>query len=328
MHAIEEISGVDRMQFEREIVPAGRPVVLRGLVRGWPIVAAGEGQWVARLRAKATDDAGEAWFAEPGLHGRFGFDEAMAGYNHDRRMATIGQLLDLLTRQIGAEAPYAMYAGALPAARHLPTFRATHPMPLLDETREMLVSLWLGNRTKTAAHFDFPDNLACVVGGRRRFVLFPTEQVGNLYVGPIDFTLAGQPSSLVDVEDPDLERFPRYAEAARAGLVAELGPGDALYIPSLWWHAVSSLDELGAMVNYWWRDEGLGGGPFAALLHTAALAAPLSPSERTRWRALFDHFAFAADAGTHLPESARGVLGGAMSEAVRQRIIRSLGGRP
>ena len=314
-----------RAEFEAEIVPAGEPVVLRGLAADWPLVAAGADALPGLLRAGASDVAGEIWFASPERGGRFGFDADFASFDHDRGLATIPQLLDLLERQRGAAAPFAMYAGALPVVRHVPEFRATHAMPLLDEGREMLVSLWLGSATKTAAHFDFPDNLACVIAGRRRFTLFPAKQAANLYIGPLDVTLAGQPSSLADVEEPDLARFPRLATALAAGRRAELGPGDALYIPSLWWHAVASLDELGAMVNYWWRAEGLGAGPYPALLHAAAAMATLPARERARWRALFDWFAFDSQAEAHLPESVRT---GGLSETVRVRIIRALGGRP
>jgi len=95
----------------------------------------------------------------------------------------------------------------------------------------VIESIWLGNRTCIAPHFDNTENLACVVGGRRRFTMFPPEQIRNLYVGPLDLTPAGQPISLVDVRNPDLSRFPRFAEALAAAEVAELAPGDCRLHP-------------------------------------------------------------------------------------------------
>ena len=53
-------------------------------------------------------------------------------------------------------------------------------------------------------------------------------------------TIAGQPISMVDLDDPDFERFPKFREALRHALVAELEPGDAIYIPALWWHGVQA----------------------------------------------------------------------------------------
>jgi hypothetical protein len=335
---VPEFHAVDRVRFEREIVPAGRPAVLRGLVVDWPIVAAGRqsADALARwLRAHATDVAAEAWFGPPDIAGRFDFDETMEGENFDRRLATIDQLLDLILRQRGEPQPWSVYAGALPVARHLPGFLDLNPMPLLDRDRRMLVSLWLGNRTRTAAHWDLPQNLACVVAGRRRFTLFPSDQVGNLYVGPLDRTLAGQPSSLVDLDDPDLERHPRFAAALDVAEVAELEPGDALYLPSLWWHGVRGLEEVGAMVNFWWRDARTEAArreisPLYALLHAALAIGELPDNERAAWKSFFDHYVFAAngDPATHLPADARGILGERtpeMTRALRRRLADALG---
>ena len=325
----------DRTKFEHVIVPRGQPAVMPGVVSDWPVVRAARTSDAAlsdELRRLATDAPGEAWFSDPALEGRFGFDPAFTGFNHERKLATVAQLLDLLMRQSGKRAQFGIYAGALPTASHLPTFHTTHAMPLIDRSPERLVSLWLGNRTHTAAHFDFPHNLACVVAGRRRFTLFPIEQIDNLYIGPIDFTLAGQPSSLVNVDEPDFARFPRFREALRHARSVVLEPGDVLYIPSLWWHAVDSLDEISAMVNYWWHDEAMGASPFSALLHSVMMLRALPEAERALWQILFDHYAFSgtSDPVGHLPADARGVLDPADKDAaaaMRKRLVRSLGGR-
>lgn len=315
MKIIAEYHGVDRERFEAEIVPAGEPAVLRGLVADWPIVKAANsgGDELARvLRGAASDQPFEAWFGPPEIEGRFAYCEDYSGFNHERRLATVDQLLDLLLQQRGHERPYSMYAGGIPIRRHLPGLLADLTMPMLDMSRATLISLWLGNRTRTAAHWDLPQNLACVVFGRRRFTLFPTDQIANLYVGPLDFTLAGQPISLVDVESPDLNRFPRFAEALESARTSELLPGDAVYIPSLWWHAVESPGELGAMINFWWRDaEPPLLTPLNALYHAVITMENLPPAELAAWRVLFDHYVFRDDGPplAHVPEPARGILG-------------------
>jgi hypothetical protein len=319
---IAEYDEIDRERFEREIVPKGEPAVLRGLLADWPIVRAGrEGDEALAefLRGAATDEPFEAWFGSPEIGGRFGYNEDFSGFNHDRRLATVEQLLDLLLRQRGHARPYSMYAGGIPIRKHLPGLLPTIPVPLLDTSRATLISLWLGNRTRTAAHWDLPQNLACVIAGSRRFTLFPTAQLKNLYVGPLDFTLAGQPTSLVDIDQPDLDRHPRFATALKAAQTAELGPGDALYIPSLWWHAVASLDELGAMINFWWRDaEPPLLSPLNALYHAVITTRNLPPKELAAWRVLFDHYIFGDDGDPveHLPEQARGILGRRTAELV------------
>jgi hypothetical protein len=334
MKPIAEYPAMDRERFEREIVPRGEPAVLRGLVADWPVVQAakrGDEPLADVLRGAATDEPFEAWFGAPEIEGRFGYNADFSGFNHDRKLATVDQLLDLLLRQRGHEHPWSMYAGGIPVRKHLPGLLDGIPVPLLDTGKATLISLWLGNRTRTAAHWDLPQNLACVVAGRRRFTLFPTEQVANLYVGPLDFTLAGQPISLVDIDAPDLEQHPRFAHALEAAQTAELGPGDALYMPSLWWHAVASLDELGAMINFWWRDaEPPLLTPLNALNHAVITMKNLPPRELAAWRTLFDHYVFEenGDPAEHLPEQARGILGRRtpeLVERVKKLLIAALG---
>ncbi len=322
MKPIAEYHEMNRERFESELVPKGEPAVLRSLLVDWPIVEAakkGDDALAGFLRRASSGEAFEAWFGAPEIEGRFGYNDDFSGFNHERKLATIDQLLALLLRQKGHERPYSIYAGGIPVRKHLPALLTTIAVPILDMSRATLISLWLGNRTRTAAHWDLPQNLACVIGGRRRFTLFPTGEVANLYVGPLDFTLAGQAISLVDPDSPDLKKFPRFADALEAAQTAELGPGDALYIPSLWWHAVASLDEIGAMINFWWRDaEPPLLTPLNALYHAVITMKDLPPTELASWRELFSHYVFGdnGDPVGYLPERARGILGRRTPELV------------
>ena len=112
-------------------------------------------------------------------------------------------------------------------------------MPLLAP--ETPPRIWLGTALNVSSHYDTFDNLACVIAGRRRFTLYAPELIGRLYVGPIDRTMAGPPVSLAASSAPDDARFPLFREVRDQAWVCELGPGDALYLPKLWWHQVESL---------------------------------------------------------------------------------------
>jgi hypothetical protein len=322
MRPIAEYERMERARFEREIVPKGEPALFRGLVADWPVVRAGKDGPEAlseMLRFAATDEPFQAWFAPPDVEGRFNYNEDFSGFNFERKLATVDQLLDLLLRQRGQEKPYSMYAGGIPIRKHLPSLIPNIPVPMLDMTRDTLISLWIGNRTHTATHWDQSQNLACVVVGRRRFTLFPPEQLKNLYVGPLEFTPAGQPISVVDIDTPDLATYPRFAEALKAARRAELGPGDALYIPAMWWHDVLSLEDFGSLINFWWRDAKpplL--TPLNALYHAIITVRDLPPNELKAWRNMFDHYIFGDDGDPveHLPQNARGALGKRTPELV------------
>src|SRR3954447_16238466 len=108
MRPIAEYGPMDRASFEREIVPKGEPAVLRGLVGDWPVVDAakrGDEALAEFLRGAASDEPFEAWFGATEIGGQFGYNEDFSGFNHKRKLATVGQLLDLLLRQRGAERP-------------------------------------------------------------------------------------------------------------------------------------------------------------------------------------------------------------------------------
>jgi hypothetical protein len=207
----------------------------------------------------------------------------------------------------------------------MPGFGIENRLTLLPET--VLPRIWLGNQVITPTHLDEWCNIACVVSGRRRFTLFPPEQIGNLYVGPLDFAPTGAPLSLVELSAPDFQRFPRFRTALAAAQGAELGPGDALFIPPLWWHNVESLEAVNVLVNYWWHAaEGVGdrrNSAFDCLLHGILSLRDLPPETRQAWGALFAHYVFGAPEGVtgHIPSGRLGVLGRLSPEdATRLRV--------
>ena len=144
-----------------------------------------------------------------------------------------------------------------------------------------------------------------------------------MYIGPIGYAPTGTPISLVSFAEPDFQRFPRFRDALAAAQMAELGPGDAIYIPALWWHHVESLLRLNILVNYWWRPAGAPqvGVPSAldALLHCLLKFKDLPPEHRAAWGALFEHFVFnESDPAAHIPAQRRGVLGPMTPEQAQQ----------
>jgi hypothetical protein len=150
-----------------------------------------------------------------------------------------------------------------------------------------------------------------VVAGRRRFTLYPPAAIGDLYIGPIDHTLSGQPVSMA-AGVPGDEAYPRFAAAQASAILVDLEPGDALYLPKLWWHQVEALDPVNILVNYWWDGFAAGpDSPYAALLLAMIAVAERPEPERAAWRAYFDHYVFRPNGHplAHLPADRHGVLG-------------------
>ena len=317
--------GVDLKTFREEILPASEPVVLKGLVKDWPAVRAGR-QSAQALGdyLRAFDQGKQVAILEgpPSIRGHFFYRDDMRGLNFERRPATISATIERLLAQLDDPNPAALYVESTPTLEHLPPFSAENSMPLLPPGA--LPRIWIGNRLTVQTHFDLSSNIACVVGGRRRFTLFPPEQIENLYIGPMEFTISGPPISMVPVHSPDLGRFPRYAEALRHARSAELEPGDALFIPYAWWHQVESLTPFNVLVNYWWNDARQAGSPFDCMLHAVLTLRDLPPAQRQVWRKLFEYYVFTSpdEALAHLPREQRGMLGPPTPE--RAQAIRAI----
>jgi hypothetical protein len=318
-------TGVDLKAFRDQIRPAGEPVVLKGLVDDWPTVRAARESPRALADALRRFDRGRmpnVIEVPATAKGQLFYREDLGGMNFTRRAAAIGATLDRLLSLIDEPDPVSVFIESMVTQDFLPEFAAAHPMALVVPAHG--ARMWIGNRTKVQTHFDLLYNVACVVGGRRRFTLFPPEQVANLYMGPLEYTPSGTPVSMVMLDQPDLARYPRFAEALRHARRAELEPGDAIYIPYAWWHHVEALTPFNVLVNYWWNDAPKVGSPYGVLLHAAMSLRDLPADQRSAWKSMFDLLVFndAEESLGHLPLARRGLMG--PPSAQRSREIREI----
>lgn len=295
------------------ITHSAEPVILRGFVRDWPVVAAARSSPQDLFDYLSRFDRGALVQLSAGpasLEGRLFYNDDMTGVNVDRGNATFTMFLDRVFRFGPEESPPLIYLASTDVDECLPGFRSENDVDFGELSP--LRSIWIGTRSRIAAHNDLPRNIACVAAGKRRFTLFPPNQTPNLYVGPFELTPAGRPISLVDFAQPDLVRFPRFSKAVKAAQVADLEAGDAIFIPSMWWHHVEATGPVNVLVNYWWRTvPSYLGTPQDVLTHAMMTLRDLPPEEKEIWRHMFEHYVFGDDAAisAHVPEHARGMLG-------------------
>lgn len=314
-----------------ELMAACEPVILKGLVHDWPLVQAGLSSDKAAMQYIETFYNGKTigtFLGEPRIKGRYAYNSDLTGLNFDRERLPLDEFLARIASHAEEQNPPGLYSGSMTIDACLPGLRQ-HNDIVFDHAmfadNAPLASIWMGNRSLISAHYDAPNNIACCAVGRRRFTLFPPEQIHNLYPGPLEPTPGGQAISLVDFSNPDLARYPRAQQALEAGQVADLEPGDALFYPSLWWHQVESLSPFNVLINYWWNQSPQYlGTPMNALYHALLSLRDRPQHEKDAWRAIFDYYIFndSERPREHIPEHAQGAL--APVDATTARQLRAL----
>ncbi|NXG05740.1 KDM8 protein, partial [Sakesphorus luctuosus] len=115
------------------------------------------------------------------------------------------------------------------------------------EEDDITINAWFGpGGTISPLHQDPQQNFLAQVLGRKYIRLYSPQDSENLY--PHESQILHN-TSQVDVEDPDLVKFPNFTKAAFQSCI--LMPGQILFIPVKYWHYVQSL-ELSFSVSFWW----------------------------------------------------------------------------
>lgn len=236
---VERVEHLSVERFQREHLAAGRPVVLAGAFSEWPALSA----WtptslIERIGDKPVrvasspdgvfryDPDAENVFSVELRSFREACEEILAPSDPARRLYIMQQSIELDLPELAPDVREPALLGGERAAAHF----------------------WLGGaQNVTPLHYDAVNNLFVQVWGAKRFTIFDPGQSDRLYPFPV--TARFHHISHVDVERPDLARYPRFAQAE--ALECELRPGDLLFLPAFFWHHVRSLDTT-ISVNFWW----------------------------------------------------------------------------
>lgn len=325
------INGCHPDNIPDEIYSSTEPIVLKGLVKNWPLVKAGLESIESAVNLLKSCYSGKptsVYFGDAGTS-RFAYNEDLSKLNFEIRKESIDKVLDEIVLNLNNPQPPIRYIASNVIDIYFPTLIEDHDLPFKGsyfeqyplEFADPLKGIWIGNQTLSPCHYDAQSNIACCVVGKRKFTMFPPEQVKNLYPGPLDLNPGGPAITMVDFDHPDFEKFPRYRDAIPHGQIAELEAGDVLFIPCMWWHQVQSLSSFNVLINYWWNSFPKIRGQAMNALNLALLSIRDRPEqEKQAWKHLFDYYVFGENqrAGEHLPEAARGVLGTIDDTVARQ----------
>lgn len=324
----QELNGIDLKSVDfSKLIEDGTPVILKGVFRDQPLVKLGlksPREAMQHLQKYHSGIPLVTFIAPFETKGRFFYDSKLSGMNFRANKLPFSDFLDRLICQNATGKAEAIYAGSTDLQTFFPELIETDGLALPSEifqNHKPLTSIWIGNRTTAATHYDMSNNAAACMVGHRRFTLFPPDQIRNLYPGPIFPTPAGQVVSMVDLNAPNFDIYPRFEQALNHAQVAELEPGDMLVYPAMWWHQVEALDDFNILINYWWNEaKPHMDTPMNMILYGMLALRDRPLAEKTAWKNLFDYYIFgsAEQARAHLPEHAHGPLAEMDSQVARR----------
>lgn len=225
---VEKRAKVSRDELFDRYICGSRPLVLTDIAADWPAMR----RWSpADLKARFGHLDVEIQ-AERNTDPRY--EENKLSHRHTVRLA------DFVDRVLagGATNDYYMTANneALRRPEFAPLLQDIGTLPPICDRAELprLSSFWFGPAgTVTPLHHDTIMLFHTQVVGRKRWRFISPLETPKLY----NFNNVFSP---IDIDRPDLARYPLFAQVKVLEVIAE--PGDTVFLPLGWWHQVSSLD--------------------------------------------------------------------------------------
>ena len=217
--AIDRRDNLSSEEFLKEYALPGSPVVLSGIMASWK--------------------ASTLWTKEF-FKSSYGALQVIARNSEDYEETIVTRFDDYLDRLWSHEERAAYYLkdwvfeNVMPELMthyHLPAYLQSWTRWLPDLIRPKWRWLFIGPpNTASHLHVDFLNTSAwnALISGRKRWLFFSPDQAPYMYRGK------------VNAFHPDLERYPLFAKAKPMGCIQN--PGEIVFTPSGWWHAVMNED--------------------------------------------------------------------------------------
>ena len=237
---VERIEKPSLAVFQREIVRAGKPVVITGVADAWPACS----RWTfdffkslvgaAEADLRSSDQEAELFFGEiTSTRVKLAdyFDALKSGDKPKGSRPYLGNI------SFNEEA----------AAPFLSVLRPDFSFPrYFPDQQEVDYRIWIGGAGQISTlHNDNYHNFNAQVSGVKKFVLFSPEEYRYLYTGMLN---EGCWVSRVDAFAPDVDEFPLFVRAHP--FTCTLTAGEILYVPLFWWHQVYA-ETASINVNAW-----------------------------------------------------------------------------
>eukprot|EP00116_Pleurobrachia_bachei_P004936 sb/3465198/ len=208
-----------------QLVQAGKPFVMRGVIDHWIALS----KWTPQY---FVDNFGDRTVpVEVG--------SAYTSANWTQKLMTMEKFVK---EHMCSAANSVGYLAQFDLFHHIPSLRNDiAPLDYISLFSENSVDqCWFGPAgTVSPLHHDRYHNLFCQIHGHKRFIMF--DRVEGMAAH--ESVLLSNTSQL-DVESDFIKEQAWYVE---------VGPGDVLYIPIHWWHHVRSLS-VSFSVSQWWQE--------------------------------------------------------------------------
>lgn len=244
---LEEFTGVTRERFLQDIYPLRKPVVLKGLDLGpctskWTVdyLSQAAGNKVVKVHVSSVPQMD--FLSKNFVYRTLPFDIFVRRAAEDKHKEYF----------ISEDEKYYLRSLGEDPRKDVADLRTQFPqladdicIPEYFEKEQFFSSVF---RISSAGlqlwtHYDVMDNFLIQVKGEKQVVLYSPRDAPYLY-------LSGSKSEVLDVDKPDLEKYPLFIKARR--YECHLKAGDILFIPALWFHNVTS-QEFGVGVNVFWK---------------------------------------------------------------------------